>query len=92
MKSPDLPSTDRADSNVPLQAEIPVASLRQFLIPDQPVLVNMFVAENIEELKKLINTWVTETANLVVVVGPVSVVSGAFVVAVTYVAAVVTQP
>ena len=49
--------------------EFPLASLRQFLIPDQVVLFRSFIAANIEELDHQINEWVRESKAIIAVPG-----------------------
>jgi hypothetical protein len=49
--------------------EFPIQSLRQFLMPDQVVLLKTFEAGTIQELDNLINKWVSETKNIIAIPG-----------------------
>lgn len=84
MKNPN--TSDPTGNSEKPKAEMPIASLRQFLIPDAVVLVKLFSAADMSSLEKVINDWVGSTFNLVAMPGPVTVMpDGRLSMAVTYV-------
>lgn len=86
MRSPNL--NDPTGNGERPKAEMPIASLRQFLVPDTPVMVQSFVAADVAQLTNSINQWVAATFNLIAVVGAVSSLpDGNLTCFVTYVAA-----
>jgi hypothetical protein len=58
-------------------SKFPLASLREFLVPDQLVQLRTFMAPNIEELDRQINEWVKETKAIIAVPGPLTVLGDA---------------
>ena len=78
-------------NNEPDAVKFPLASLRQFLMPDQTVKVKTFVGGNIssgdDNLDEQINRWVCKTKNIIATVGPVSKTPSGHSISVTYVEA-----
>ncbi len=70
--------------------EHPLYSVRETLVPSALVSVKVFHANTADSLELAVDSWVAKTQNLVVCPGPVNyeALSGNFVLALTYVAAV----
>jgi len=70
--------------------EHPLYSVRETLVPSALVSVKVFSASTEDSLELEVASWVDKTQNLVVCPGPVSYeeLSGRFILALTYVAAV----
>lgn len=54
-----------------MNQEVPIPSLRQFLLPAQVLSVKLFEAATLEELETAVNSWVGQTKNIVAVCGPI---------------------
>lgn len=65
--------------------EFPIQSLRQFLMPDQVVLLKTFVADSTQELDNLINKWVDETKNIIAIPGVMTLLNNKYHLSLTYV-------
>ena len=68
-------------------ASFPIASLRQFLVPDSLLSLKCFEAASLPELESAINAWVQQTQSVIAVVGSISVENGNFLVGITFVPA-----
>lgn len=54
-----------------MSQDVPISSLRQFLLPSQILAVKVFEAATVEGLETEVNRWLDETKNIVVVCGPI---------------------
>jgi hypothetical protein len=74
-----------AEFKIPNPVDFPLASLRQFLLPDQVMRLKVFQAASVAELEVQIKDWLNESKSIIAVPGPISVVNYVYFLALTYV-------
>lgn len=55
--------------------QFPLPSLRDFMLPDQLVLVQSFEATSLDKLDQQINAWIRESSAIVAIPSPVNCVT-----------------
>ena len=67
--------------------DFPLPSLRDFMLPDQLVLIQSFEAETLQALDTEVNRWVQQTKSIIAIPSTITQAEGKYLLTLTYVPA-----